>query len=457
VTELTTKEEEASESIGATPAEPNADEKRNFVLIVINGIMTGGPSMLFDPSTVMAAFIIQLTGSQTLVGLVSGLMMVGWVWPQLLVANWIEPKPRKLFVYRIGAIFRVGILVAICLMMWLLRTSMPVWFGAAFVGLFFLYWTAGGFSGVAWYEVLSKTVQPHRRPAIFAWRQTGAGLFALVAGFVVTWALSDHSGMVFPVNYLFLLSLMTGLIIIGMGAFVIVREPYDYETATRRRPWKQYFRMGTRFVRDDRNYRRILLGQFAFAIGVMATPFLVPYLIREVGAGASVVGALMALAAAADLVMNIYWGHLGTQQGNRAVLVQSSRIALISPFAALAALFVPSIMILGIDIRIAVIAFALVISRVAGSGIGVGRMNYLLDIAPVGVRPSYIGFMNTFSIFSMLVPIAAGGIIDSIGYLPVFGTATVFGIVSILITLRLDNFGHGASMQAVDQSQDQSE
>ena len=151
-----------------------ADERRNFRLIVVNGIMTGGPSMLFDPNTIMAAFITQLTGSQTLVGLVSGVMMIGWVWPQLFVANWIEPKPTKLFVYRIGAVLRFTMLSLMCGLMWMYRHDMPPWFAYGFIGLFFLYWSAGGYSGVGWYEVLSKTIPAQRRPSVFAWRQTGA-------------------------------------------------------------------------------------------------------------------------------------------------------------------------------------------------------------------------------------------------------------------------------------------
>lgn len=416
------------------------DERRNFRLIVTNGIMTAGPSMLFDPNTVMAAFIIQLTGSQTMVGLLSALAMMGWVWPQLFVANWIEPKPRKLFLYQICGVVRLASLAFLIVLMWMYRYSLPPWFAITFIGVFFIYWSAGGFSAVAWYEVLSKTVAAHRRPAVFAWRQTGAGILALGAGFVVTWALSDGSGMAYPTNYLFLLTLMTVLLATGIGAYAVVREPYDLETATRRRPWKQYFQQGSRFLIDDENYRRLFLGQLAFALGVMITPFLVPFLIREIGIADSVVGWLMAVAAGTDLLMNIYWGHLGTTRGNRAVLVQASRVALISPMAALVALFLPASELLGVDTRILMIALAVVLSRVAGSGIGVGRMNYLLDIAPVGIRPSYIGFMNTFSIVSMLVPVVAGNIIDTFGYLPVFGTAAVFGIVTIIITLRLDDF-----------------
>jgi MFS family permease len=114
-----------------------------------------------------------------------------------------------------------------------------------------------------------------------------------------------------------------------------------------------------------------------------------------------------------------------------------------APFAALCVLFVPRALVLGVDVRIALVALALVTCRIAGSGIGVGRMNYLLDIAPHSMRASYIGFMNTFSVFSMLVPLVAGNVIDAVGYLPVFALASVFGIVSTLVILRLDDIPMG--------------
>ena len=419
------------------------DARRNFRLIAANGILTGGPSMLFEPNTVIAAFIIHLHGSQTLVGLVSALVMLGWVWPQLFVANWIEPKPRKLFLYRFCALIRVGSLVTLALLMWMHRQNLPPWFVYAMIALLFTLWSANGFGAVAWYEVLSKTVYSAKRPVLFAWRQTGAGLIALISGIVVMWALSPRSGMSFPVNYFFLLALMTVLTAIGIGAFTMVREPTDFETAKRRRPWKEYFRLGPQIMRSDRNYRRLVWGQFTFALAVMTTPFLVPFLIKEVKADDSVIGVLMALAAGVDLVVNIYWGHVGSRRGNRAVLLKGSKIATLSPFAALAALFVPGATILGVDVRIVLIAGALVMSRVAGSGIGVGRMNYLLDIAPQGIRPSYIGFMNTFSVFSMLVPVLAGKAIDAIGYVPVFALAVVFGIVSLMVIIGLDDVPNG--------------
>jgi MFS family permease len=292
---------------------------------------------------------------------------------------------------------------------------------------------------VAWYEVLSKTVHSYKRPVLFAWRQTGAGIIALLAGGIITWALSPKSGMAFPLNYLFLLILMTALIAIGILCFNFVVEPVDTAVIKRRRPLGEYFRLGPQIMREDHNYRRLFWGQITFALAVMSTPFLVPFLIKDLQVDDSVIGMLMIVAASADLLINVYWGQLGTREGNRAVLVLGSKLAAYSPLLALGAVLMPKMAVLGIDMRIILVALSLVMSRIAGSGLGVGRMNYLLDVAPLGMRPSYMGFMNTFSAVSMVIPMTAGSIIQMIGYVPVFALAVVFGIVCIRVTMQLED------------------
>lgn len=414
-------------------------EKRNYWLTVINGVMTGGPSTLFDPNTVVAAFIIHLSGSQALVGLVSGIVMLGHVWPQLFVANWIEPKPKKLFVYHISTVLRLASLTALAVLIWVLRDGLPGWFVYAMIGLLFAFWSAGGFSAVAWYDILSKTVYSYKRPVLFAWRQTGAGIIALLAGGVITWALSPQSGMRFPLNYLFLLSLMTVLMAIGILCFNLVVEPAETHAIDKRRPFREYLRLGPQIMREDHNYRRLFWGQITFSLAVMPTPFLVPFLIKDLGVDDSVIGMLMIVAATADLLINVYWGQLGSRKGNRAVLVLGSRLSAYSPVLALGAVLMPKMAFLGIDVRILLVALALVMARIAGSGLGVGRMNYLLDVAPLGMRPSYMGFMNTFSAVSMIIPMTAGSAIQLAGYWPVFALAVVFGIVCIRVTTSLED------------------
>jgi hypothetical protein len=110
------------------------------------------------------------------------------------------------------------------------------------------------------------------------------------------------------------------------------------------------------------------------------------------------------------------------------------------PLSAIIAILMPSMVLFGVDVRIALVAIGLIASRAAGSGIGIGQINYLLDIAPRAIRPSYISFMNSFCMVFWLIPVAAGRIIDSTGYLAVFGAAVAFSLVCSTIYMRLESF-----------------
>jgi MFS family permease len=414
--------------------------RRNFFLIVMNGFLTVGAIALFDPSTVIPALITHLGGSAMLVGMIAALNNIGWVLPQVFVANWVEPKPKKLFVYRWGAIPRIGSLMVLVALMWHYRNSVPPWFVYCVLGLLFLHWLSTGFQSVGWYDVLGKTVYSARRPMLFAYRRTGMGIFALVSGLVVMWTLGEKSGLAFPTNYAFLLVLMIIFMTIGIFSYCIVKEPADSDIPHERKPLIQFLKRGPRFLREDRNYRLLILGQLSFILSIMVAPFLVPYLMKEAAMDASVIGILMALAVSGELVANLIWGRIGSRKGNRAVLVAASRLIVALPLSAIVAILLPKVVLFGVDVRIALVAVGLIVSRAAGSGIGIGQINYLLDIAPRAIRPSYISFMNTFCMVFWLIPVAAGSIIDRTGYLAVFGAAMAFSLVCSTIYMRLESF-----------------
>ena len=422
-----------------------ADARRNFILIILNGVLTVGAIALFDPQTVIPAFVVNLTDSQALVGLILPLNYVGWVWPQIFVANWVAPKPKRLFVYRIGSVFRIAALVVLAAMMWAFRSNIPWWFVYCVFALLFAHWSSTGFSAVGWYDVLGKTVYSSRRPALFAWRRTLMGLLSLFAGgVVVSWALSPSSGLTFPTNFTVLLVLMIIISTVGVVAYCIVREPADHQVG-QRLPWRHYFLQGPALLRHNRNYRNLILGFSAYVLTVMISPFLVPFLKIELGVQDSIVGVLTACAVGGDLVANIVWGRLGTRYGNRAVLVNASRVAMLLPVAGIAAVAMPASTLFLVDTRIILVALALIGAKAAGSGIAVGQINYLLDIAPRGTRPMYIGFMNAFSTVFWFMAASAGTIIEGIGYLPVFFAAGLFSVLSALIFLRLDDFAPTSS------------
>ena len=69
---------------------------RNFRFGILQGTFMRINFAFADSSTVLPAFIYKLSGSDILVGLTGSMMTAGWMWPQLLMSNLLEHRPRKM-------------------------------------------------------------------------------------------------------------------------------------------------------------------------------------------------------------------------------------------------------------------------------------------------------------------------------------------------------------------------
>ena len=72
------------------------EQKRTFLLAVAQGTFIRISFAFADSTTVLSAFVYRLTNSNTLVGLVGSIGTAGWMWPQLLISNLLEHRPRKM-------------------------------------------------------------------------------------------------------------------------------------------------------------------------------------------------------------------------------------------------------------------------------------------------------------------------------------------------------------------------
>ena len=71
-------------------------ERRNFFGALWHGAFLALGMALTQPTTVIAAFVSDLTGSTIWVGGLSTVLTVAGALPQLLVARLVEPRPRKM-------------------------------------------------------------------------------------------------------------------------------------------------------------------------------------------------------------------------------------------------------------------------------------------------------------------------------------------------------------------------
>ena len=121
-------------------------QRRNFRFALLQGTFMRINLAFADSSTVLPAFIHRLSNSDLLVGLTGSMMTVGWMWPQLLISNLLEHRPRKMPFYVLGMSVRVLAWLAIFVCTVVIGGRSPMLLAGCFLGpLLFVLLSYGGF------------------------------------------------------------------------------------------------------------------------------------------------------------------------------------------------------------------------------------------------------------------------------------------------------------------------
>ena len=179
------------------------------------------------------------------------------MWPQLLISNLLEHRPRKMPFYALGMGIRTFAWVAIFLSTLLIGPRDFGLLAACLLCFYFVGSSSMGISTIPYMDIISKAIGPHRRARFFSLRNITGGICSFFIGFLVRHVLDDDFGLAFPRNY----ALLFGCGAISVGAactiFLRIREPVSTVESQRRTLW-QHLKQGPQFIRTDRNYRLFL-------------------------------------------------------------------------------------------------------------------------------------------------------------------------------------------------------
>ena len=76
------------------------------------------------------------------------------------------------------------------------------------------------------------------------------------------------------------------------------------------------------------------------------------------------------------------------------------------------------------------------------SGMMVGFMTYMINIAPPRIRPTYLGFMNTLLFPVGFMPVIAGRFVGILSYEGLFAISVGMGFFGFLVATRLEDVFH---------------
>ena len=298
------------------------DRRRNFVWAALSGALFEGGAAFVDTGTVVAAFISRLTPSAVAVGAAEAIARVGWLLPQLLVANYAQGVR-----YRKPLYLAAGWGRALCL--GLLAAILLTWpdgpggdGGVTLLAAFFALWTlfsfVSGVAGVPYNDVIGRTIPPDRRSRLLAIRTVAGGVLGIGAGVAVRAILQRGAegrltayGLIFGAGAVILMLSTLG--------FAAVREP-PAPLGPARSTFRAFLAEGTRVLRRDARFRLFVWVQLLAGLTTMATPFYLLQARRLSGVAEAEVGSFVAAQMLGALACNPLWGWWGDRRGKLGLL-----------------------------------------------------------------------------------------------------------------------------------------
>ena len=388
--------------------------QRNFRLGVFNGAFFRLADTFIDSQMVLTWFLAHLDVSNVLIGLISPLRMGSSFVLQLFVSGYLERKPYKLPFYGLVSAFRCTILLLWAFVIVWVPVDSP-WIVVAFFICLTLFSLGSGLVSIPFMDVTGKIVPATRRGAFFSQRLFWGGVLGIGASWLVGYVLGEPDGLQFPVNVAWLIGLASFFWLLTAICWMLIKEPPGQVIRTEN-SWRAQFRRGILLLRNDPNYRMYVLVRLALSLSAWATPFYIVYAKTVLNIPPQRVGLYLAARTASSILSNLFWGRISDHAGNRKLLRVSIGVGLMIPIMAL----LMGALRYNLPGELNWLSYAYTVVFIAvgayNAAIGIGMINFMLDLAPPEKRPLYLAFNSTLFGFIGFASFFGGVIVESMGF-----------------------------------------
>jgi len=404
---------------------PPPNYRWNFTAFVVDYVTFSIATTFASFSSVLPALVRELTDSAPVVGLVTTAFRFGWLLPQLAVGHLVSDKPHKKPYMLLGAIGRVTIWIT-ALALWAGLVRFPTAMLILLFTCLVLFGASDGFASVPWFDIMARAIPVSRRGRMLGTAQLIIGLVGMGVGALVGLILER---LPFPRNYALIFTFASLFLIPTTIALALIREPEpersNPQAEARRR------RGSLSLLKGDTGLRRLVACRLLMGVLALATPFYVGHAIDVLHLPPYVVGSFVAAQALAGVIASPVLGLVSERWGPRYVIHIGNAAAAVGPLFALA------VQVVGGGLLARAYPLVYVAMGIANGTLMLGFTNYLMEMAPDGLRPAYIGLSNTLTSVTTFIPVVGGWLLEATSYPTLFGlTATVMA-VNLLIGLRL--------------------
>ena len=396
-------------------------ERRNFLGGLWHGAFLALGMALTQPTTVIAAFVAELTGSTVWVGGLSTVLTVAAALPQLFIARLVEPRPTKMPFLLLAIYLRVTSWAVLAWLIYTIGDSHPDLLAWALVGLLAIFYAGGGLGNIPYTDIIGKVIPARRRGAFFGGKEALAGPLAVGAALLARRILA---GVEYPESYALLFGLAAIALAVASLGFWLIREPPRADAPGRSQPWRAYW---AQLGAAARRLRTLVIVQLLTGFSLMALPFYVVYAREELGGPPEAVGWFLLAQVTGGVLGNLLWARLVDRVSSRTML---TACALTSTVAPLLAIILASLGWWGL-------LPTFFLAGAAFNGRRVGFQSALLELAPATERPTFAALNAVLILPVAVLPLLAGLLLQTWSYVALFGLTTGFVALGAVWTRKL--------------------
>jgi MFS family permease len=262
--------------------------------------------------------------------------------------------------------------------------------------------------------------------------QAVTGVIAIGMGAWIQWVLGP-TGPAYPLNYIWLFGVATVCYGLSMASNVFIVEiPESVED--QRPSLRRYLPQLVELWKSDKAFSRVTTARLLVGLGGLATTFYVVYATEVLQLPASAIGLYATATTLGSAFAGLTLGAVASRFGSQRVVQITCWVEVCIPLFAL--LCYTGTLGEALPMLFPLLFFLL---GVFEGSIMLGFMNFVLEIAPAGQRPTYMGLTNTLSGLMVLIPLIGGVILKYTSYPVLFILAAVGTFLGALVAMGLRN------------------
>ncbi|WP_249122684.1 MFS transporter [Pseudoalteromonas sp. M8] len=398
----------------------------NYVLILLSQLFSKLGDALLNPKITLPWLMQSLGAPAYMISALVPIRESGSLIPQLFIGQWVRKHAKRKHLWSLGALTQAICVLLMALLAWQqTENQLYAWL---VLGLLAIFSIARSLSSVSSKDVIGKTIPKQKRGQLSGQAASVSGLITVTFGVGLFIAATQVNN----VNFVITLVLAAIFWLIGALTFSKIKE---YEGATEGgESGLDKIKQDLALLKTDPILKKFILARGLLLSSALIPPYFTVLAQQNIGNGAWVLAALLAVSGLASLVSGAFWGRLADQSSKHVMIYGATITVAITAVLLATSLFYSSLLE-----KIWFIPLCYFVIAIAHQGVRVGRKTYVVDMAEGNKRTSYVTLSNTIIGIVLLLTSALGVVASVFSINVLLALYIMVTILGTVLTSRLPN------------------